>query len=98
MVWINYFPSVGEYAIVLEGAGFEVAFATLFDRLTALNDGAVELRNWIRMFRPGVEEAVRGDALEHFYVVLEQLCGDELLREGVWHADYRRLRVRAVRK
>ena len=29
-----YFPSVGEYAAVLESAGFEVRMATLFDRPT----------------------------------------------------------------
>jgi len=97
VVMINYFPSIAEYATVLENAGFEVTTAALFDRLTPLSDGGEGLRNWIRMFRPGVEETVPTDVLEHFYPALEQLCRDELLMDGVWHADYRRLRMSAVR-
>jgi trans-aconitate methyltransferase len=97
VVDINYFPGISEYSSVLESVGFEVRFATLFDRPTPLSDGFTGLRNWIRMFRPGVEAAVPATQLENFYQSLEQLCRDELLLDGVWNADYRRLRVMAVR-
>jgi trans-aconitate methyltransferase len=97
VVDINYFPSIAEYSSVLEHAGFEVRFATSFDRPTPLNDGPAGLRNWIRMFRPGVETKVPPVDLEIFYQSIEQLCRDELLIDNVWNADYRRLRVMAVR-
>ena len=44
-----YFPTVGEYAPLLEKAGFRVEFATLFDRPTKQN-GPDGLADWIRMF------------------------------------------------
>ncbi len=96
VVRTNYFPSVGEYASLLEAAGFEVGLATLFDRPTPLDDGEAGLRNWVRMFRPGVEAAV-GDRAEAFHAGLERACRPTLFRDGVWRADYRRLRVTAVR-
>jgi trans-aconitate methyltransferase len=93
VVEINYFPSIPEYATVLENAGFEVSFAALFDRLTPLSEGAAGLRNWVRMFRPGVEEAVPAARQADFFGLVEQLCQPTLLINGVWHADYRRFRV-----
>ncbi len=93
----NYFPSIGEYSTVLEQAGFAVSFAALFDRPTALSDGELGLRNWIRMFRPGLEEVVPVDRLEEFYQIVEQRCRIDLFRDGIWYADYRRLRLTATR-
>jgi len=45
-----YYPSVSEYASLLETNGFEVRFITLFDRPTPLADGEAGMRNWITMF------------------------------------------------
>ncbi|MFB6129696.1 MAG: trans-aconitate 2-methyltransferase [Salinigranum sp.] len=45
-----YFPSLGEYASLLEDRGFEVTFARLFDRPTPLDGGDDGLRNWLSMF------------------------------------------------
>jgi trans-aconitate 2-methyltransferase len=45
-----YFPSVGQYTPILEEHGFEVRYATLFDRPTVLDDGEAGLRNWLAMF------------------------------------------------
>ena len=47
----NYFPSIGEYAGLLERYGVLVRNASLFDRFTRLEDGELGLRNWITMFR-----------------------------------------------
>src|SRR5262249_19921475 len=44
-----YYPSVGEYASLLERHGLEVTFAALFDRPTPL-DGPDGLRRWVEMF------------------------------------------------
>ena len=95
---VNYFPSIGQYASLLEHAGFAVASAALFDRPTALSDGEAGLRNWIRMFRPAAEEAVPLDLRGRFFAAMESQCKGRLFRDGIWHADYRRLRVVAVRQ
>lgn len=97
VVEINYFPSIGEYASVLEHAGFAVKFATLFDRMTKLNDGDAGLVNWMRMFRPGVEKAIPAQKHAAFFTELEHRCRDTLYSDGAWHADYVRLRVTALR-
>lgn len=94
---INYFPSIGQYTSVLEGAGFAVTFATLFDRMTKLSDGEAGLANWIRMFRPGVEKTIPAEMHSTFYSELKNRCRDKLYSDGAWHADYVRLRVMATR-
>ncbi|HEY8505171.1 MAG TPA: methyltransferase domain-containing protein [Gemmataceae bacterium] len=91
-----YFPSVCEYASVLEGAGLEVTFATLFDRPTPL-EGESGLRDWVRMFGRAVLDAVPAGMQDGFLQKVEELARPELFRDGVWFADYRRLRVAAVR-
>lgn len=44
-----YFPSIGEYAPLLEQKGLQVRFVTLFDRFTELK-GKNGLHDWICMF------------------------------------------------
>ena len=91
-----YFPSIGEYAALLEQAGFKVVCALLFDRPTALK-GENGMEDWIRMFvkRPfeGIDPA-RREALIHS--AASRLRGD-LCCHGVWYADYVRLRCKAIR-
>jgi SAM-dependent methyltransferase len=91
-----YFPSVGEYASLLEACGLEVGYAVLFDRPTKL-EGIKGLRTWLDMFGADLTEAVRADQREKFLAAVERHAAPRLLRDGVWHADYRRLRVRASR-
>jgi trans-aconitate 2-methyltransferase len=85
-----FFPSVAEYAAILERHGLEVTFAALFDRVTALEGGTRGLANWLAMFgAPLSEELLHPD----FVTLVEQFAAPHLLRDGVWFADYRRLRV-----
>ncbi|NEP46696.1 MAG: class I SAM-dependent methyltransferase, partial [Okeania sp. SIO2H7] len=56
-----YFPSIGEYASLLEKEGFDVSFARLFPRPTPLSDGDKGLRNWIDMFAGCFFEGVSGE-------------------------------------
>jgi trans-aconitate methyltransferase len=92
-----YYPSVGEYASLLERHGLEVRMAQLFDRPTNLEDGENGFRNWLTMFRAGlldrVPELVRVAVLAR----AEEIARPALFRDGTWVADYRRLRVVAVR-
>jgi trans-aconitate methyltransferase len=85
-----FFPSVGEYAAILERHGLEVAFAALFDRLTALEGGPKGLANWFAMFGGPIAEELRQP---EFVDLVEQFAAPHLLRDGSWFADYRRLRI-----
>lgn len=91
-----YFPTVGEYTPLLEQEGFQVRFATLFDRMTELK-GEDGLADWIRMFVKtpftGMDSALKDTIIRNAVQSLEQT----LHHEGKWYADYVRLRIRAVK-
>ncbi|HEV7300268.1 MAG TPA: methyltransferase domain-containing protein [Tepidisphaeraceae bacterium] len=91
-----YFPSPGEYATLLEAQGFEVGQIASFPRFTKL-EGADGLRNWIRMFASAYLTAVPEGQRDAFLSRAEDLARPTLFRDDMWHADYRRLRVAAVR-
>ena len=91
-----YYPSIAEYSAVLEQAGLEVTFATLFDRPTPLS-GTDGLRDWIRMFCGGVLGSLSPQQQDEFLSEVEALTRPALFRNDCWIAEYRRLRVIAVR-
>jgi len=92
-----YYPSISEYSALLENNGFEVAFITLFDRPTGLADGAEGLRNWIVMFGSDYLAGLEATNRERFFRFVEKSLQAKLFRDGQWWADYRRLRVVAVK-
>lgn len=92
-----YFPGVGDYAPLLESAGLEVRFAALFDRPTPLKE-ADGLKRWVQMFARPTLEAMAEERREQFLSAVEESARSELFRDGGWIADYRRLRVTAVRR
>jgi trans-aconitate 2-methyltransferase len=91
-----YFPGVAEYAGLLEAVGLEVRLALLFARPTPL-EGPDGLRAWVRMFAATTLDAVPPERHEEFLRETEEVARPALLSDGLWHADYRRLRVVAVR-
>jgi trans-aconitate methyltransferase len=93
-----YFPSVDEYTSVLEGAGMRVSYAALFDRPTVLDGGLVGMTNWIRVFGGMFLSAVSPEKHETFFEKLNEYAAPSLLCDGVWQADYRRLRVAAIKR
>jgi len=94
--WGHFFPTPGRYAQLLEDAGLEVRRLELVDRPTPLA-GADGLAAWYAMFGVGalghLSEAERGALVTRAL----ELAKPSLHRDGVWYADYRRLRVLAVR-
>ncbi|WP_298074524.1 hypothetical protein [uncultured Bacteroides sp.] len=92
-----YFPTIGEYAALLEKTGFEVHFAVLFDRLTGLK-GERGLEDWINMFdrTPFLIVKTEQEKAEIVDKAVEALRND-LFINGKWYADYVRLRMKAVR-
>ena len=91
------FPSIGEFAPLLESHGLEVDFAVLFDRATILEGGDRGLRMWLEMFGRFAIEAVAADKRKDFFRLVEECAAPELFHNGVWTIDYRRLRLVAVK-
>ena len=81
-----YFPSVGEYTSLLERRGFEIAFATLFDRPTRV-EGEDGLEDWLAMFAGSM--LASADARRE----VANRLRSKMFWDGAWVVDYRRLRV-----
>lgn len=93
-----YFPSIGEYSICLERQGFEVGYAVLFDRPTPLEDGEQGMANWMRMFASRFLQEFSNHQQLQILQAIEARLKNSLYRDGIWTADYRRIRVVALRR
>lgn len=92
-----YFPSIGEYASLLEENGFLVKYALLFDRPTELK-GENGMKDWLKMFvkTPFTvihTEEEREEVLDRTVNLLKK----DLFIEGKWYSDYVRIRMKAIR-
>lgn len=92
-----YFPSLGEYTSLLERHGFEVAFASAFDRWNRLEHPERGLREWLDMFAGPYFESLSPERREAAYTDVENRLREQLWCNGAWWADYKRLRVVAMR-
>jgi trans-aconitate 2-methyltransferase len=92
-----YFPSIAEYAGLLEQRGLEVRYAVLFDRPTPLEEGESGMANWLAMFgEPCLTTVPEEDRPTIIAEAIERMR-PQLWHEGRWTADYRRLRIVAVK-
>jgi trans-aconitate methyltransferase len=92
-----YYPSVGEYAPILERHGLEVRDAHLFDRPTPL-EGEDGMANWLRMFTGTYLREFPPDRVDDVVRQLVDHLRPTLYHDGIWTVDYRRLRVQCVRR
>jgi trans-aconitate methyltransferase len=92
-----YFPSAGEYASLLEQHGFEVQSLCTFERWNRLEHPEKGLREWLEMFAGVWFEGIPEAARRSLVADVESRLRPELLCNGAWWADYRRLRVLARR-
>ncbi|BCJ86317.1 methyltransferase domain-containing protein [Effusibacillus dendaii] len=92
-----YFPSVGEYGSLLEAQGFRVIYAVHFDRPTVLQDDE-GMMDWLNMFADdflqGFTERERTEAQKQIVARLRPI----LYQAGKWMADYKRIRVMAIKE
>ncbi len=94
----KYYPSIGEHASLLEQHGFRVTYAKHFDRPTPLDGGEAGLENWLNVFVNNFLDAV---ATEDRAAVVEEIHArlrHDFYRDGTWNADYRRIRIVAVKE
>ena len=93
-----YFPGIGEYASLVEQAGFQVRTALLFDRFTELK-GDNGLKDWITMFVKTPFSIIKNN-MEKEWIVDEAVkrLRTSLYQNGKWYADYVRLRMKALKR
>ncbi len=91
-----FYPTIGEYSAVLERAGFEVRYATLFDRPTVV-EGENGLDDWLVMFGGKMFGGISDERKREIRTEVGIGCVPCSFRDGNWTIDYRRLRVVAVR-
>lgn len=90
-----YFPSPGEYRTKLESVGFEVKVIELIDRPTPLPTG---VGGWIESVAHTFLNVLESHEREKFIKEIEEEVGPFLCDEqGVWKADYVRLRFLALK-
>jgi trans-aconitate methyltransferase len=91
-----FFPSIGEYGTMLERHRLEPTSMWLFDRLTKL-EGEDAIVDWFRIFGEAIEADVDEDCFAKAVRIAQKSLEPTMKRDGVWYADYRRLRVVATR-
>ncbi|SFD61557.1 Trans-aconitate methyltransferase [Paenibacillus catalpae] len=94
-----FFPSIGEYTSLLEQHGFRVQIAEHFDRPTPLPEGERGVMHWLEgfgdAFFKGLDDAERQAAKQEVFETAKQKLQAV---NGVYQADYRRIRIAAVKK
>lgn len=92
-----YFPAIGEYTSLLESIGFHVSYALHFSRPTKLS-GENGLRNWLEMFSPSLFESVESHVKTHIFNTTIDNLHTQLFHNNSWYADYKRIRIIALKK
>lgn len=93
-----YFPSIGEYSSELESIGFRVLLAEHYDRPTELADGKSGIKDWISMFAENFFKNVSPEHIEEIKKEVQEKVKEECLINGKWFADYKRIRIVAIKE
>jgi trans-aconitate methyltransferase len=94
-VW--YYPSLGEYASLLEEQGFRVTMAQHYDRPTELADSEHGIEDWLDMFASSFFEDIDPETKATIKREVQEGIKDQCFINGKWYADYKRLRVVAIK-
>ena len=92
-----YFPSISEYAGLLEKRGFRVTYAAHFNRETKLNDTENGIKDWVRMFGSSFLTGIDEIEIEEILNEVQNTLEPTHFRNGSWYADYKRLRIIAIK-
>lgn len=91
-----YFPSIGEYATELEKQNFRVIHAEHFDRNTPLN-GDRGMKDWFKMFGINFLYDIPETEVEDILDEVDAKLRTTHYRDGIWNADYKRIRIVAIK-
>lgn len=92
-----YFPTIGEYASLLEQTGFRVTFAQHIDKPTPLKRDT-GVRKWLDMSAGSFFMDVNATDRESIYCAIEARVKPHLVRDGQWMMDTSRLRIVAIKE
>ncbi|MBU9719878.1 MULTISPECIES: class I SAM-dependent methyltransferase [Bacillaceae] len=92
-----FYPSIAEYAKLMEEVGFRVTFAQHYDRPTILA-GDNGLKNWIDLFCNQLFVGIPENTTNQIVSNVEENLKETLYSEGDWIADYKRIRVVGVKQ
>lgn len=92
-----FFPTIGEYAPLLEEASLLPTDAFLFDRPTPMA-GEDGLRRWIRMFVTAPFEGMPEEETGRILAEAEEALRPRMFDGESWIIDYVRIRLRAEKR
>ena len=92
-----FFPSIAHYSNLLEASGFEAEQIWLFDRPTQLvgEDGMLK---WINQFAQHAFVNLNEEEAKVVTDLAVSILKPTNYRNGEWNADYRRLRIKALKR
>jgi trans-aconitate methyltransferase len=93
-----YFPTLGEYTSLLESKGFRVNYAIYYDRETKLNDDKDGIKDWLKMFAAHYFNGIDENTIVNILREVQDILEPTNYRNGSWYADYRRLRLVAIKQ
>lgn len=92
-----FFPSLAEYAALLEADDFTVRHASYYDRKTELNDNESGIKDWIMMFGEQFLEGIKEEDIDDILNISQDEIKSTNYENGKWFADYKRLRIVAYK-
>ncbi len=95
-IW--YFPSLSEYTTILENKGFRVRYAAHYDRETELKDSHNGIKDWLKMFGSSLFKGIGENRLDTILNEIQELLRPTHYRDNKWWADYKRLRIEAIKQ
>jgi trans-aconitate 2-methyltransferase len=91
-----YYPSIGEYASLLERHGLEPRQAWLIDRPTVV-EGEDGMEDWLKVFCSSFVSQMDAQRKAEVFREVAECLRPAFYRRGSWTIDYRRLRIVAHR-
>ncbi len=92
-----FFPSIGEYTLLMEQYGFQVSLAELYQRPTPLESGERGFHDWVRMFGTSWLKSIPDSNIDNFLDRCASKIRDRAFTGSHWIADYCRLRIYAIK-
>ena len=92
-----YFPSLGEYTTLLEKRGFQIKYASHFDRPTKLQDTSEGIKDWIKMFGNAFFMDIPDRDIDNILTDIQESVRPTRFINHSWYADYKRLRIEAIK-
>ena len=92
-----YFPSISEYSSLLEKRGFRVTYASHYNRPTELKEDS-GIKDWVKMFAGSFLQNIDMETVDIILNEVVETLRPTNYKNGKWYADYKRLRIIAVKE